>query len=545
MDNNLKKAFFNADIIADINSVRSGLFDTQGRSILFSGTGNFIRAEKAERLSGKISIGATLGGEKLTSFNRYVQMGEQKADKVWGEASRKYVNSIQGEVKTFVVGAVEGRVFRRIELPTLLKNEKVTKINGIDRKGLQELYQKKRAEAQTKGATAKQAKQLAGNEVYRAVAIAEVRQDLKQARQTKDEALRKDANKRRQIIQKQWQQERKVKTFVPRQKLLEKQQNVKTVKGNKQQARQDIKAKIDVLRDRKLKAEQSKDRSQRIDARKANTTDVQKLRAEHHAKIRAQKQARTQTQSKQQTVQKSVTPSTQTRKNARVHAFVKPSERSTAEKVRNPSEAKAELKQAMADKKVTHINGINKSRLNKSLETYKAQAVKQGATKENAAKIANNRLYHLMARHGQIRDRAKAFKDATQKRTLAHSSRTVSLQDSIISDRKSAAQMLGKQYKGVEAKSGHLRTATIKYGSERIRVMGQFAKNVKNGHVKPNEVASVKKRAQSALTRYAQTQFKGQRTHNQSKSETAKVNAPKTATQGHAKGMRMGHGRSR
>jgi hypothetical protein len=477
-------------------------------------------------------IQETTGGKFLGQINTRDTFGDVRDIKLWAKASRNYAARVEGDVKTLTAGATDRSIYRKVELPTLLNNKKVEQINGIDRTKLREQKHKAYDRLREQGLSRKEAAQKARNTTHRKVAVAEIRQDIQRAKQTNNQELRADAQQRLSALRTQNKTEVKA-------------QVQKASQEKKQQARQDIKAKIDVLRDRKLKAEQSKDRSQRIEARIANTTDVQKLRAEHHAKIRAQKQARTQTLSKQQDAQKSVTPSTQTRKNARVHAFVKPSERSTAEKVRNPSEAKAELKQAMADKKVTHINGINKFRLNKSLETYKAQAVKQGATKENATKIANNRLYHLMARHGQIRDRAKAFKDASQKRTLAHSSRTVSLQDSIISDRKSAAQMLGKQYKGVEAKSGHLRTATIKYGSERIRVMGQFAKNVKNGHVKPNEVASVKKRAQSALTRYAQTQFKGQRTHNQSKSETAKVNAPKAATQGHAKGMRMGHGRSR
>jgi hypothetical protein len=531
--NDAKKGFIDRQYF-DFRTMITRLPFVSDRKAVFyaGGIKNWQSAANYAQKNNMRAIQETKGGQFLNQIDTRDTFEKNKYKRIWDNASRKYASQVEGSVKTFVAGADNVSIFRRVELPTLLNNKKVEQINGIDRTKLREQKHKTYNRLREQGLSRKDAAQKARNTTHRKVAVAEIRQDIQRAKQTNSAELRADAQQRLSALRAQNKTEVRA-------------QAQKVAQSKKQEARQDIKAKIDVLRDRKLKAELSKDRSQRVEARKSNTADVQKLRSEQHAKIRAQKVAQTKTQSKQQTVQKSVTPSTQTRKNARVHAFVKPSERSTAEKVSNPSEAKAELKQAMADKKVTHINGINKSRLNKSLETYKAQAVKQGATKENAAKIANNRLYHLMARHGQIRDRAKAFKDASQKRTLAHSSRTVSLQDSIISDRKSAAQILGKQYKGVEAKSGHLRTATIKYGSERIRVMGQFAKNVKQGHVKPNEVASVKKRAQSALTRYAQTQFKGQRTHNQSKSETAKVNAPKTATQGHAKGMRMGHGRSR
>lgn len=531
--NDAKKGFIDRQYL-DFRTMITRLPFVSDRKAVFyaGGIKNWQSAADYAQKNNMRPIQETKGGQFLNQIDTRVTFTENRHERIWDNASRKYASKVEGSVKTFVAGAKERSIFRRIELPTLLNNKKVEQINGVDRTKLREQKHKTYDRLREQGLSRKEAAQKARNTTHRKVAVAEIRQDIQRAKQTNNPELRVDARQRLSALQAQNKTE--VRALVQ-----------KATQEKKQQAQQDIKAKIDVLRDRKLKAELSKDRSQRVEAKKANTADVQKLRSAHHTKIRAQKQARTQTQSKQQTVQKPITPSTLTRKNARVHTFVKPSERSTAEKVRNPSEAKAELKQAMVDKKVTHINGINKSRLSNRLETFKAQAAKQGVTKENATKIANNKLYHLMARHGQIRDRAKAFKNSTQPQTLAHSSRAVSLQDTIIADRKDAAKMVGKQYKGVEAKTGQLRTATVKVNNNNLKAFGELAKNIKKGHVKPNEIKSVTKRMKSALSRYASSQFKGQRTHNQTKAEVAKVNAPKAATQGHAKGMRLGHSKGR
>ncbi len=58
---------------------------------------------------------------------------EEIAD-VWAIASKRFISSAQGEITAFVDNADPRSVFVRMELPTLLINEKIHTVNGIDKK---------------------------------------------------------------------------------------------------------------------------------------------------------------------------------------------------------------------------------------------------------------------------------------------------------------------------------------------------------------------------------------------------------------------------
>ena len=60
----------------------------------------------------------------------------RRADAHWIRSSRHYAEQASGSVEAYVVGAIEKGTFRRVELPALLANEKVTDINGIPREDL-------------------------------------------------------------------------------------------------------------------------------------------------------------------------------------------------------------------------------------------------------------------------------------------------------------------------------------------------------------------------------------------------------------------------
>ena len=52
---------------------------------------------------------------------------------IWAVASRRCISGIRGDVTAFVDGADSRSVFRTVELPLLLENDKVEKINGIEK----------------------------------------------------------------------------------------------------------------------------------------------------------------------------------------------------------------------------------------------------------------------------------------------------------------------------------------------------------------------------------------------------------------------------
>ena len=52
---------------------------------------------------------------------------------VWCVASQRFIKAAAGEVTAFVDNADPRSVFRRMELPNILENPRLTTINGIDK----------------------------------------------------------------------------------------------------------------------------------------------------------------------------------------------------------------------------------------------------------------------------------------------------------------------------------------------------------------------------------------------------------------------------
>jgi hypothetical protein len=69
------------------------------------------------------------------------------ADYVMSRVSRAYIKSAFGYAATAVCGAGHKRIFYRYEMPVLVKNKKVTAINGLPRKMVEEFYAIGRDEA--------------------------------------------------------------------------------------------------------------------------------------------------------------------------------------------------------------------------------------------------------------------------------------------------------------------------------------------------------------------------------------------------------------
>lgn len=62
------------------------------------------------------------------------------ADSVMRYISKKFANLARGEVETCVCGAAFNRVFYELELRTLMKNDKITKINGVPKANLKAIF---------------------------------------------------------------------------------------------------------------------------------------------------------------------------------------------------------------------------------------------------------------------------------------------------------------------------------------------------------------------------------------------------------------------
>lgn len=86
--------------------------------------------------SGKMVIEYTDCGAKLVELGLSSSdsgfSDDEKAD-IWSIASKRFINSAKGEVVAFVKGADPRSVFCTQELPTILANPNITRINGEDK----------------------------------------------------------------------------------------------------------------------------------------------------------------------------------------------------------------------------------------------------------------------------------------------------------------------------------------------------------------------------------------------------------------------------
>jgi hypothetical protein len=128
-----------------IEYVKSQEFDVsteRNKAVFYSGDegANRRKANEKYTANGFSTIETTEGGKWLERDSLYSTLNKTTADKVWDEAAKKYAQSASGVVTCVIEGTSPNSTFARVELPELLTNEKVTHINGIERKELQSLY---------------------------------------------------------------------------------------------------------------------------------------------------------------------------------------------------------------------------------------------------------------------------------------------------------------------------------------------------------------------------------------------------------------------
>jgi hypothetical protein len=105
------------------------------------------------------------------------------ADRLSRVASWRFAKSAHGDVKTFVCGARSDSVFRKTELPTIIRNKKVTSINGVNRKHFEKAFKQDPS----------------GNKAYHMVCRAELRRDQHIGEKTRDKNLLADVKNRQNL----------------------------------------------------------------------------------------------------------------------------------------------------------------------------------------------------------------------------------------------------------------------------------------------------------------------------------------------------------
>ncbi len=84
---------------------------------------------------GHLLIEHTECGAKLVEmgFESTKTLNKDESMMIWSEASRRFIAGASGNVTAFVEGADPRSVFRTVELPNILQNDKITTVNGMDK----------------------------------------------------------------------------------------------------------------------------------------------------------------------------------------------------------------------------------------------------------------------------------------------------------------------------------------------------------------------------------------------------------------------------
>lgn len=154
-------------------------------------------------------------------------------------------------------------------------------------------------------------------------------------------------------------------------------------------------------------------------------------------------------------------------KGVRIELFA--GENKQAKKVLNAQTGKAEINTALENKGVGKINGTDKARFEAIRDRAEQKAVEQGASPDVVKDVALNKLYGVMARYEQMKDRARVYEKPTKKEADSHMHRANDLNDKIIETRKQNAVLTGQSYTGSQPKSEEHKQAFASHGSYVLR----------------------------------------------------------------------------
>lgn len=184
------------NFVDDLYKIRILSFTSYRKSLLYAGFkigqyDNWSLSARFAKANDMFPIQLTEGGEYLNVPDRDKDLKYSKDEyqRVWDRASVKYCFNIEGSVKTFVCGSKQNSTFRRKEIHAMLKSRTVEEINGRDHAEYLELYRatmKRLHEEETLPRNERHKRAI--NHVFRAIAFAEIRSDLKAAREQDNNA---------------------------------------------------------------------------------------------------------------------------------------------------------------------------------------------------------------------------------------------------------------------------------------------------------------------------------------------------------------------
>ena len=92
--------------------------------------------------TGSIMLDQTPCGQKLIALGLEGdhKIPDTEIMKIWSVASARFIAAASGDVKAFVDCADKRSIFVTTELPQILKNQQISKINGIDKKVFAERF---------------------------------------------------------------------------------------------------------------------------------------------------------------------------------------------------------------------------------------------------------------------------------------------------------------------------------------------------------------------------------------------------------------------
>mgnify|MGYP000684000813 CR=1 FL=1 len=178
-------------------------YTSEGKSVFYAGGDNWRRAELYADFNKLSPVENTKAGEFISQVDTRQTFGLERNRRIWDEASRQYASQAHGEVRTFVAGANDASTFRRVELPTILRNENITDVNGKDRAEIAELKKAVYERCVDQGRDNKEAMRIANNTAFRSVAMAEIRIDLQNAKENNNARIQADADKRVEAVREQ------------------------------------------------------------------------------------------------------------------------------------------------------------------------------------------------------------------------------------------------------------------------------------------------------------------------------------------------------
>lgn len=164
-------------------------------SVFWSGKKNRCRAESFANHQAKlgnfaVTLERTSGGQQIDHAGadgeglfKDPEIEKSDAREIWARAGARFAREARGEVHSFSAGSHEQSVFRSVEMPLLLENERVTAINGIPRERLRMIARRDAREA------------------HRMLVAAEIARDRQRGREQHDLGLLEDVEERQRVAE--------------------------------------------------------------------------------------------------------------------------------------------------------------------------------------------------------------------------------------------------------------------------------------------------------------------------------------------------------